>query len=469
MCGRYLGFVLLVWIPQVLNAPSAVQSCAAPILTGGYFVPEHSVYRNETTLAYACDNGRKLAVEGWWATSICQNEKWSPTPQCIDEKACVPLTIPNGNYDASTDGWYEEKDKIRVRCDEGYEHKDHDATARCENGTWSSVPICERSTASCGDPPKVPHAVIIGKGYQEVFAENSQLQYKCEDGYAAEVADAETIFCMSGNWTEGPTCSREHTTERKPVSDVRICGARPLVTDGDVLKNNGRYLQYGCAAQYQLVGPEMVGCYTDGTWSEAPTCKATFCSVNTDELSHIKSVGVRIINDGEEENLECSSSVFHFSEARCTRGKVKVSECVGVITTTKPVSGVNTCGTRPLVTDGDVVENTGKYLRYQCATHYERVGPKMVVCYTDGTWSEAPTCKATYCSVDTDKLDHVKSVGVRYIYDGEKENLECSRHGRVFDNFSKAQCTHGKVTFSECCNWIKLHTVFCKDLVPVGK
>ena len=60
-----------------------------------------------------------------------------------DEKACLPLTIPNGNYDASTDGWYGERDKIWVRCDEGYEHKDRDTTAQCMNGAWSSVPICD--------------------------------------------------------------------------------------------------------------------------------------------------------------------------------------------------------------------------------------------------------------------------------------------------------------------------------------
>ncbi|KAJ4937013.1 hypothetical protein JOQ06_001597, partial [Pogonophryne albipinna] len=133
-----------------------------------------------------------------------------------DEKACVPLTIPNGNYDASTDGWYEERDKIWVRCDEGYEHKDRDATAECIDGAWDSVPICERSTESCGDPPKIPHAVIIGKGYQEMFTASSKLQYKCEDGYTAEGADTETIICISGNWTEGPTCKvgtgGRHTT-----------------------------------------------------------------------------------------------------------------------------------------------------------------------------------------------------------------------------------------------------------------
>ncbi|XP_034056669.1 complement factor H-like isoform X2 [Gymnodraco acuticeps] len=467
MCGRYLGFVLLVWIPQVLNALSAVQSCAVPILNGGYFVRELSDNPTETKLTYACDNGRKPAVEGWWATSICQNDKWSPALQCIEEKACVPLTIPNGNYDASTDGWYQDTDKIRVRCDKGYEHKNNKATAQCINGTWSSVPICERSADSCGDPPKIPHAVIIGNGYQEVSAESSQLQYKCEDGYAAEGAVSKTISCISGNWTEGPTCSGGHTTVRKPVSEVETCGTPPLVANGDVVNNNKRYLQYQCAAQYQLVGPKMVGCYSDGTWSEAPTCKATYCSVDTDELSHIKSVGVRTINDGEEENLECSSSVFYFSEAQCTRGKVTFSECVGN-TMTKPVSRVEICGTPPVVADGDVVKKTGMSLRYQCAAQYELVGPKMVGCYSDGTWSKAPTCKATYCSVDTYELDHVKSVGVRLINDGEEENFECSRHGRFFDHFSEAQCTRGKVTFSECCNWAKLHTVFCKDLLLVG-
>ena len=52
--------------------------------------------------------------------------------------------------------------------------------------------------------------------------------------------------------------------------------------------------------------------------------------MDTGKLSHLKSVGVRFINDGEEENLECSRSgpfFLHFSEARCTRGKVKLFEC----------------------------------------------------------------------------------------------------------------------------------------------
>ncbi len=111
MRARYLGFVLLVWFPGVhhgksikfnhlsfvlkitfqhsalllitVSAQSAEQNCDAPKLDHGYFVPEQETYSEGTKLTYACDNGRKPAVEGWWGTSTCENGKWSPAPQCI--------------------------------------------------------------------------------------------------------------------------------------------------------------------------------------------------------------------------------------------------------------------------------------------------------------------------------------------------------------------------------------------------
>ncbi|GAA6218141.1 coagulation factor XIII B chain-like, partial [Lates japonicus] len=95
MSMRYLGFVLLVLFPGVLYAQSAAQLCPAPRLVGGYFIPVQENDSHEKELIYACNNGRKPAVEGWWATSTCQNGKWSHEPQCIDEKACFPPTIPN--------------------------------------------------------------------------------------------------------------------------------------------------------------------------------------------------------------------------------------------------------------------------------------------------------------------------------------------------------------------------------------
>ncbi|KAM8728664.1 uncharacterized protein AB9X84_001886 isoform 3-T6 [Acanthopagrus schlegelii] len=207
-----LGFFLLLWFPGVLHAQSAARHCDAPRLPHGYFVSEQNEYDHGRTLTYACEKGHKPSVEGWWAASTCQSGTWSPKPQCIVEEGCIPPTIPNAKYTESLTGWYEDGDKIRITCDEAYELKNNDATALCTNGSWSSVPVCERSADACDAPPKVSHAVIVDHRHQELFAADTHLQYECEDGYTAEGAgNDKTIVCIAGTWTEGPTCSRGTT------------------------------------------------------------------------------------------------------------------------------------------------------------------------------------------------------------------------------------------------------------------
>lgn len=73
----------------------------------------------------------------------------------------------------------------------------------------TNVLVFTGSIHACGEPPQIPHAVIIHQGYQEVFPDNSKVQYECEDGYNLKGADRRKyIFCMAGNWTEVPTCSK---------------------------------------------------------------------------------------------------------------------------------------------------------------------------------------------------------------------------------------------------------------------
>lgn len=66
-----------------VSARPATQFCRAPRLDKGYIVPQEERYDHESIITYACDSGHKPAVEGWWATSQCQNGVWSPVPQCI--------------------------------------------------------------------------------------------------------------------------------------------------------------------------------------------------------------------------------------------------------------------------------------------------------------------------------------------------------------------------------------------------
>ncbi|XP_028283400.1 complement factor H-like [Parambassis ranga] len=204
MCLRCLGLVLLVWFPGVLHVQSAALPCDAPILNGGFCVPEQKTYPDGTTLTYTCDSGLKPAVEGWWATSTCHDGEWSHEPQCINETSCIPPTTPNVNPTPPSKRWYEDGSRINLICDSGYEINPAKAReAVCKNGVWSSVPVCEISHNSCVEPLMIPNAVLLHK-YQEVFSHGTELQYQCNE-------DKQThhIQCSSGTWVNGKKCSTD--------------------------------------------------------------------------------------------------------------------------------------------------------------------------------------------------------------------------------------------------------------------
>lgn len=63
---------------------------------------------------------------------------------------------------------------------------------------------------SCGEPPQVPHAVVILQKYQDLFPVDSEVEYQCEDGYALQGGDIKmSIFCVMGDWgSDLPKCSK---------------------------------------------------------------------------------------------------------------------------------------------------------------------------------------------------------------------------------------------------------------------
>ncbi|KAK2822109.1 hypothetical protein Q5P01_022174 [Channa striata] len=336
MWTTYLGFVFLIWFPGELHAQSAAQPCSPPKLEG-YFVPDQESYSHETSLSYACNDGRKPATEGWWARSTCENGVWSPKPQCIDENLCFPPNIPHAIYKGTQSGWYD-KGTIRVKCDKGYELKNQAATAKCENGTWSFLPMCEKSLHTCGEPPKVPHAVIIYQEYQEVFPVDSEVQYQCEEGFTMEGGDAmKSIICMSGTWTDVPTCtvtghdgSAEAGTggadttsadsETRTPSGANHCGPPPIVAHSD-FQREGMFLKYQCNSFYKLHGSDTVTCNSDGTWSTPPICKDAFCVFDPAHYDGFKQTGTEYMQEGKSKYVTC---VFqdYFGRVQCKNGKL---------------------------------------------------------------------------------------------------------------------------------------------------
>ncbi|XP_060940991.1 complement factor H-like isoform X4 [Limanda limanda] len=359
MCSRYLGFILLVWFPGALHAQSAAQPCPAPSLDGGYFFPVKERYPHDSQLNYACESLLKPAVEGWWADSVCQNGVWSPKPRCIEEEACILPTIANAKYTEDSEGWHKEGHTIRITCNKGYEHKDNMATAKCTNGTWSSLPSCEISIKSCRAPPKDPHAVIIDQGYQEMFPEDAGVKYKCEVGYSIEGSHNYTLFCLAGTWSEGPMCTNEtgrggghggsaeagpggghstssgrgtqpgsggstSTSANRPLFiSIEHCGTRPIVPNGVVVEEERMYLKFQCPAFYKQVGEDIVRCYDGGSWSKVPVCEDAFCVMEPGYYVPGLEVPLAMfIKEGETEYIPCTrqdhSLAVHCSNRRIT-------------------------------------------------------------------------------------------------------------------------------------------------------
>ncbi|RVE61568.1 hypothetical protein OJAV_G00171910 [Oryzias javanicus] len=199
--------LLLAWFPGVLHAQTAAGSCARPELTNGFLVSDQQSYPHEENVAYACHNGFKSALDGWWGTSTCNDGTWFPDIFCIDKNFCVPPEIPHGKSLTPT-GWFEEKHKLRVDCDQGYRPRSLSPQPQCIKGSWDLIPVCEKKADACDRPPKILNATIIHEATQKVFAEGSRLQYKCKDGHSIEKGISEEfITCSSGKWTTALPCS----------------------------------------------------------------------------------------------------------------------------------------------------------------------------------------------------------------------------------------------------------------------
>uniref|UniRef100_A0A3Q2ZT35 Sushi domain-containing protein n=1 Tax=Kryptolebias marmoratus TaxID=37003 RepID=A0A3Q2ZT35_KRYMA len=286
-------FVPLTFICFALNsAKSAEESCSAPILDKGYFLPVQKSYNHEDQIKYACDNGYKPAVEGWWATSTCQNGNWSHAPQCIGETFCFPLTIPNAKDIKTSSVFFENGHMIEITCNRGYVPKDQQNSAYCKNGKWISVPICEKSPRACSEPPNSPNSVIIHQKYQDVFDTGSEVEYQCKDGYVTEDKKTKkSITCNDGTWTEGSVCSET---------------------------NGCDYVGMETGAGHETV---MQWKITE-LWQD-------FCEMNTADYPDLENVGVKYIKNGETKELDCTNvHIFqNYSVVKCIDGKLHKTRC----------------------------------------------------------------------------------------------------------------------------------------------
>ncbi|XP_026169159.1 sushi, von Willebrand factor type A, EGF and pentraxin domain-containing protein 1-like [Mastacembelus armatus] len=300
----------------------------------------------------------------------------------VDENNCFAPNIPNVQELRPQRDWYNAEKSIRITCDKGYEPKPRVNTV-CRDGNWTFLLACEKSDNACSAPSEIPHAVIINQEYKEVFDQDSEVQYECEDGYTVEGGSTKSIWCTAGNWSVGPSCSKLTTKQKKQMLVkvvLQVGGTLHLLAVRLNLKVE--YLYYIIFIYKK--------CNVFSNLDHRPGTGHSGAGVRETGGGHTTSVERETQPGGRDRETRPATG-----QGGGTTGTIRHPVSGGSSTTSdRPMTtSVDYCGAAPVIANGVMVQSERMFLKYQCNAFYTHAGPDTVMCYADGTWSELPTCK----------------------------------------------------------------------------
>ncbi|XP_075734978.1 sushi, von Willebrand factor type A, EGF and pentraxin domain-containing protein 1 isoform X1 [Rhipicephalus microplus] len=239
-------------------------------LHNGYVEFRSSTLNAKAT--YNCFDGMKFQGES--NTSICLDTgNWSsPLPKCL--APCKIPTLEHAYVNLSTpESRLEHGRRLSVSCHDHYELAYNSTPPRCNNGSWTHLPIC--APARCKSLPERPaHGFVIAPKTDH----GMRALFRCTDGY--QLVGPNVTVCQFGNWTHEavPLCreiycpfpgSIEHGRVLL-VGNMGMYDYRPYVRR----VSNNRQIMFECRRGYTILhGPPGATC-VDGRWSpsELPRC-----------------------------------------------------------------------------------------------------------------------------------------------------------------------------------------------------
>uniref|UniRef100_A0AAY5EBA8 Sushi domain-containing protein n=1 Tax=Electrophorus electricus TaxID=8005 RepID=A0AAY5EBA8_ELEEL len=299
---KQINLVLVFAFPLTVPKP-----CVRPELEDGFLVPKKDIYENGALVFYACDKGMKPAIQSWVRVLKCDNSKWSHTPACIPQSACIATEVPHAKPRYQLDGWYSNTMKVYYQCDRGYEFRATDR-ATCTDGKWT-LP----ESYVCDPPPRVDNALIL-EPYQDVFEHNQRVTYACKNGY--KMVGHEPILDEPFPLSDiNEICSAENEYQ------FRLCGTYPAIENGDVFEvQDGRALTVQCAMLYKLDGPKSIMCVNE-EWTTLPVCKGQLRRMT---LFYYQQA--EYISHGDQMNGHCTN-YWNYMYVICNNGRALYRGC----------------------------------------------------------------------------------------------------------------------------------------------
>ncbi|XP_026155176.1 sushi, von Willebrand factor type A, EGF and pentraxin domain-containing protein 1 isoform X2 [Mastacembelus armatus] len=364
-----------LWVGTVPQCRPCI--CALPVLKFGVVQGQDPSCGDR--VHFRCFNGYKLLGP---SQAVCEKGGvWSPgIPVCGRGRCSVaPPTVPNAVLQGGSATF---PDVVIYKCRPGYQPKGYPHLSCGRDGRWGEPRVsCE--PVSCGKPPPVPHAQVVG----DTFTFPNQVTYRCDDGYVQATQTA-SLSCQSdATWSK-------HSIRCRPAPCLipTNISTPNLVITGKDLTPVGDTITLSCPPGFYVKGPALAECQLGGSW--APSTSTASCELVVCEKPPPVLHGVT-----EGDNYNYGDFVIY----SCLPGfdmkgdSVQTCQGDGTWSGTQPVCVAQSCGPPPTVKNAQVQVTGQTYLHnasYVCNTGLQLVGPKTLTCLANGTWSlPAPTCK----------------------------------------------------------------------------
>ncbi|XP_063095969.1 coagulation factor XIII B chain [Cavia porcellus] len=388
------------WYPESPVCEGRRNRCPPPPLPLNSKIQTYSTsYRHGEIVHIKCE--LNFVIQG--SEEIrCENGKWTEPPKCIEEKekvACEePPFIENGTANVHSTVYYN-GDKVTYRCDRGFRLRGSNEIT-CNRGKWTPPPECVENNENCKPPPEVTNAAIID-GLLSSYTTGSSVEYKCNEYYLLK--GSKTSQCEQGKWSSPPVCLEPCTiavdsmdrnniemkwkyegkvlhgdlidfvckqgydlSPSSPPSALSVqcnrgevkyplcvrkeykglCILPPVIKNGVMVSSkvdtyeNGSSVEYRCFDHYFLQGSKEAYCI-EGAWTTPPSCLEP-CTLSSDEMQKNNLLlkwhfdNRPYILHGEYVEFLCSRDTYTVNSStfgselrvQCDRGQLKYPTCI---------------------------------------------------------------------------------------------------------------------------------------------
>ncbi|KAM5298505.1 sushi, von Willebrand factor type A, EGF and pentraxin domain-containing protein 1 [Ctenodactylus gundi] len=360
----------------------------------------------ENVVTYNCKSGYVLQGN---SDLICTEKGiWSqPYPACEPLSCGPPPPVANAVVIGAEHTY---KSKVRLRCLEGYVMDTASGTFTCQkDGHWFPEQI-SCNPKSCSLPSNITHILVHG----DDFSVNRQVSVSCVEGYTYKGVNMSTCQ-LDGSW-------------KPPFSDescIPISCEKPASPDHGFVVGSvysfGSTVIYHCDPGYELEGNKERICQNNGQWSgEVVTCTKTRCEVPPQFLNG--RADVENTTEGLSVTYSCRRgySLEGPPAARCTENRTRSHPV--------PVCRPNPCPVPFVIPENALLSEKEFYVdqnvSIKCREGYLLKGQGVITCNPDETWSQSSArCEKISCGPPA-HVENAIARGIHYQY-GDMVTYSC--------------------------------------------